>query len=308
MDRLESMSIVVAAADTGSLSGASRRLGIPLATVSRRVSELEEHLNVRLFHRGQRKLVFTDAGSTYAASCRRLLEEVAEAERAAAGEYRAPQGELLISASAVMGRGYVLPIVEQFQRAFPNIRVRLQHTDRIVNLVEEHVDLALRIGELAASSSVTALRVGLIRLTLCASPAYLKRRGVPMKPADLAAHDCVIHEGHPTSHNWLFFAEKTRHTIEVPSRLTVDSGEAAAAAAVAGAGIARVLSHLINDSVKSRSLLKLLEEYEPPPLPVSVVYPSQRHVPLKLRAFLDFAVPRLKKRFGYGQKDAPARE
>ncbi|WP_426435775.1 LysR family transcriptional regulator [Bradyrhizobium genosp. P] len=298
MDRLEAMTILVAAVDTGSLSAASRHLRIPLATVSRRVSELEEHLNVRLLHRGNRKLVLTDIGRSYVAACRRIKEEIAEIERAASGEYRAPQGELIITAPAVLGRSHLLPIVVEFLRAFPDIRMRLQLTDRHANLVEEHVDLAVRIGELPDGSTI-AMRVGAIRLVLCASPAYLKKRGTPKQPVDLAAHDCVIHEGHATSYNWGFFTEETAQTIQVPSHLAVNLGEAAVAAAVAGAGIARVLSYLIDDLVKSRSLVKLLEAYEPPPIPISLIYPSQRQVPLKLRAFLDFSIPRLQQRLGY---------
>jgi DNA-binding transcriptional LysR family regulator len=298
MDRIEAMSILVAAVDTGSLSAASRHLRIPLATVSRRVSELEEHLNVRLLHRGNRKLVLTEAGSAYVTSCRRIMEEIAEVERTASGEYRAPQGELIISAPAVMGRSHVLPIVTEFLRAFPDVRIRLQLTDRYVNLVEEHIDLAVRVGELPDSSMI-ATRVGSIRMVLCASPAYLKRRGVPKKPADLAAHECVIHEGNATSNNWEFATEKTTQTIRVQSRLAVNLGEAEAAAAAEGAGIARVLSYLIDDLVKSGSVVKLLESCEPSPMPVSVVYSSQRQIPLKLRAFLDFSIPRLRKRLGY---------
>ena len=295
MDRLEAMTILLAAVDTGSLSGASRHLRIPLATVSRRVAELEEHLKVRLLHRGHRKVVLTDAGRSYVDSSRRIMEEIAEIERTASGEYRAPQGELIITAPAVLGRTHVLAVVAEFQRAFPDIRVRLQLMDRYVNLVEEHVDVAVRIGELA-NSSMIATRLGLIRRVLCASPAYLKTRGVPKEPADLASHDCVTYD---LANTWEFRRNGATQAIHVPSRLTVNLGEAAVAAAVAGAGISRALSYLIEDLLKSRSLVTLLDSYEPSPMPVSVIFPGQRHVPLKLRAFLDFAVPRLRKRFGY---------
>ena len=295
MDRLEAMTILLAAVDTGSLSGASRHLRIPLATVSRRVAELEEHLKVRLLHRGHRKVVLTDAGRSYVDSSRRIMEEIAEIERTASGEYRAPQGELIITAPAVLGRTHVLAVVAEFQRAFPDIRVRLQLMDRYVNLVEEHVDVAVRIGELADSSMI-ATRLGLIRRVLCASPAYLKTRGVPKEPADLASHDCVTYD---LANTWEFRRNGATQAIHVPSRLTVNLGEAAVAAAVAGAGISRALSYLIEDLLKSRSLVTLLDSYEPSPMPVSVIFPGQRHVPLKLRAFLDFALPRLRKRLGY---------
>jgi DNA-binding transcriptional LysR family regulator len=298
VDRLEAMTILLAAVDTGSLSAASRQLRIPLATVSRRVAELEQHLNIRLLHRGNRKVVLTDAGQDYVGSCRRIIEDLAEIERTASGEYRAPQGELTISLSAVLGRTHVLPILVEFLGKFPDIRARVQFTDRVVNLLEEHVDVAVRIGSLPDSSMI-ATRVGLIRQMLCASPAYLKNRGVPKRPADLTAHDCVAYAGPTTGSNWEFRIEGRSQKIQVPHRLVVNSGEAAVVAAVSGAGISRVLSYLIDDLVKSRALVKLLEAYEPLPLPVNVVYPSQRQVPLKLRAFLDFLVPRLRKRLGH---------
>jgi DNA-binding transcriptional LysR family regulator len=237
----------------------------------------------------------TDAGRSYVDSSRRIMEEIAEIERTASGEYRAPQGELIITAPAVLGRTHVLAVVAEFQRAFPDIRMRLQLMDRYVNLVEEHVDVAVRIGELADSSMI-ATRLGLIRRVVCASPAYLKARGVPKEPADLASHDCVTFD--PAT-PWEFRRNGATQTIDVPSRLAVNLGEVAAAAAVAGAGISRVLSYLIEDLLKSGSLVSLLDAYELSPRPVSIIYPGQRQVPLKLRAFLDFAVPRLRKRFGY---------
>jgi DNA-binding transcriptional LysR family regulator len=298
MDRLEAMTILLAAVDTGSLSAASRQLRIPLATVSRRVSELEEHLQIRLLLRGNRKLTLTDAGRAYVASCRRIVEDIAEAERSAAGEYRAPQGELIISVPlGGLGRSYVMPIVVEFLRTYPDIRMRVQLTDRVVNLLEEHVDLALRLGELP-DSSLIATRVGLIRRVLCASPSYLKAKGVPKTPADLASHDCVTYEGYTAGSNWEFRMEATTQLVQVPSRLVVNSAEAAVVAASAGAGIARVLSYQVDDLVQAESLVVLLEAYEPAPMPVSLIYPSQRQVPLKLRAFLDFLTPRIRERLG----------
>ena len=299
MDRLEAMAILLAAVDTGSLSAASRRLRIPLATVSRRVSELEQHLGIRLLLRGSRKLTLTDAGRDYVESCRRIVEEIAEAERAASGEYRKPQGELVISAPTTMGRTHALPVAVEFLRAHLDIRMRVQLTDRTVNLVEEHVDVALRIGELPDSSMIAA-RVGLIREVLCASPAYLKTRGVPKQPADLASHDGIAHQSqYTTQANWTFQAKGRSHTIQVPSRLVVSTAEAALVAAAGGAGIARVFSYYMVDLPKARELVNLLEAYEPPPVPVHLIYPGQRHVPLKLRAFLDFSIPRLRARLGY---------
>src|SRR5882724_3392190 len=172
MDRLESMSILVTAVEAGSLSAAARRLGTPLATVSRKVSELEAHLKTQLLKRSNRRLTLTDAGRSYVAACRRILEEVSEAERAAAGEYSAPKGDLVITAPIVFGRLHVLPVVTAFLAAYPQVDIRLTLGDRIAHLAEDHIDLAIRIGRLPDSRMV-ATGVGSIRHVVCASPAYL---------------------------------------------------------------------------------------------------------------------------------------
>ena len=295
MDRLEAMTILLAAVDSGSLSKASRQLRIPLATVSRRVAELEAHLKIRLLLRGNRKLTLTDAGRDYVASCRRIVEEIAEVERAAAGEYRKPQGELVVTVPFAFGRSHVVPVVVEFLRAYPDIRVSVLQTDRVVSLVEEHVDLAMRIGSLPDSSMI-ATRVGLIRPILCASPSYLKARGLPEKPADLVAHEGVVYGAYAGGDKWQFLVDGVLQEMLIPWRLKVTTAEAAVAAATVDAGIARVLSYLIVDHMKSGALVSLLERYETEPIPLSLVYPGQRQVPLKLRAFLDFAVPRLRER------------
>jgi DNA-binding transcriptional LysR family regulator len=298
VDRLEAMTILLAAVDTGSLSAASRQLRIPLTTVSRRVSELEEHLHARLLLRGTRKLTLTDAGRDYVASSRRILEEIAEAERTATGEYRAPQGELIISAPQVIGRNHVVPVLAEFLRTYPEIRARIQLSDRITNMPEEHIDLAVRLGELPDSDMV-ATRIGLISRVLCASPAYLKSRGTPAQPDDLITHDCIAYEGYSAADKWTFCSGKASHIVQVPSRFVVNSAEAAIIAAIADAGIVRVLSDQVDDLLKQGTLVRLLQAFEPPPWPASLIYPSQRIVPLKLRAFLDFATPRLRERLGY---------
>ncbi|RVC28693.1 LysR substrate-binding domain-containing protein, partial [Mesorhizobium sp. M7A.F.Ca.CA.004.04.2.1] len=181
MDRLEAMSLFVAAVEAGSLSAASRRFGIPLATVSRKISDLERHLNTRLLNRSTRRLTPTDAGQAYLAACRRILDEVGEAERTAAGEYSAPTGELAITAPVVFGRLHVLPVVTGFLAAYPDVDIRLTLADRITQLVEDHFDLAIRIGQLP-DSSLVAIGVGAIRRVVCASPAYLAEHGTPTTP------------------------------------------------------------------------------------------------------------------------------
>ncbi|TIO06324.1 LysR family transcriptional regulator [Mesorhizobium sp.] len=295
MDRLEAMSLFVAAIEAGSLSAAGRRFGIPLATVSRKVSDLERHLKTRLLNRSTRQLTLTDAGHAYLAACRRILDEVGEAERTAAGEYSTPTGELIITAPIVFGRLHVLPVVTGFLGAYPDVAIRLMLADRITQLTEEHIDLAVRIGELP-DSSLVATRVGSIRRVVCASPAYLAKHGTPDTPRDLVAHSCITFEGLTAPAAWTFAAGKTELAVPIRSRLRVNTAEAAIDAAIAGVGMTRVLSYQITAAVRSGTLCAVLEAFEPQPWPVSLVHVRQGLLPVKLRAFLDFAAPRLKKR------------
>ncbi|HSE11077.1 MAG TPA: LysR family transcriptional regulator, partial [Rudaea sp.] len=261
--------------------------------VSRKISELEAHLKARLLHRSTRSLTLTDAGRAYVAACKRILNDVEEAERAAAGEYSAPKGELVITAPIVYGRMHVLPVVTEFLKAYPDVDVRLQLGDRTVNLFEEPVDLAVRIGELP-DSSLVATRIGSVHQVVCASPAYLAARGRPSRPDEIAVHDCVTFEGLMAPDAWKFSSGKAATSVAIHSRLVVSTAEAAIAAAIAGAGITRVLSYQIADAVRAGALEIVLQDFEPAAWPVSFVYPSQGKLPLKLRAFLDFAAPRLK--------------
>jgi DNA-binding transcriptional LysR family regulator len=295
MDRLESMSILVAAVEAGSLSAAARRLGTPLATVSRKVSELEGHLKARLLNRTSRRLTLTDAGQSYVAACRRILEQVDEAERAASGEFSAPRGELIVTAPIVFGRLHVLPVATEFLAAYPEIKVRLALADRVVNLMEDHVDVALRIGALP-DSSLMATRIGVIRRVVCASPAYFAARGVPKTLADLAAHDCIGFDVLTTAEAWTFKQERSEISVPISARLTVTTAEAVVDAAISGVGIARVLSYQAAQALRDGRLALALVDFEPEPWPVHLVYTGGRMLPLKLRAFLDFAAPRLKAR------------
>lgn len=295
MDRLESMSTLVTAVEAGSLSAAARRLGTPLATVSRKVSELEAHLKTQLLKRSNRRLTLTDAGRSYVAACRRILEEVNEAERAAAGEYSAPKGDLVITAPIVFGRLHVLPIATAFLKAYPDIDIRMMLADRAVNLLEEHVDLAVRLGALP-DSSLVATRIGEIRRVVCASPAYFDERGLPKSPDDLGAHDCITFEGLTSPEVWTFTTGKSDTSFPIHSRLIVNTAEAATDAAVVGVGITRLLSYQVAQALRDGALAVALQEFEPAPWPVNLVYTGGRLLPLKLRAFLDFAAPRLKAR------------
>ncbi|MEI9404392.1 LysR family transcriptional regulator [Mesorhizobium argentiipisi] len=295
MDRLDAMSLFVATAEAGSLSAAARRAGIPLATVSRKLSELEKHLGTRLLNRSTRRLTLTDAGQSYLTACRRILDEVSEAQRMAAGEYSSPTGELVITAPVVFGRLHVLPVITGFLAVYPQVDVRLTLSDRITQLVEEHIDLAVRIGELPDSAMV-AIRVGSIRRIVCASPAYLAMHGTPEKPPELAGHNCITFEGLAAPATWSFGAGKTETTVAVRSRLQVNTAEAAIDAAITGLGLTKVLSYQADAAVRAGALRVVLEPFEPPPWPVSLVHAGQGRLPVKLRAFLDFAAPRLKER------------
>ncbi len=293
MDRLEAMLVFVTAVETGSLSAAGRRLGMPLATVSRKISDLEAHLKTRILIRSTRKLTLTDAGRLYVTACRRILEDVAEVERAAAGEYSAPKGELIVTAPIVFGRLHVLPIALEFLKAYSQINIRMILADRIASLIEEQIDVAIRIGELP-DSSLVATPLGFIRRVVCASPTYFAVRGTPARPSDLRNHDCISFEGLTSPTAWTFATRKAGTSVPIHSRLTITTAEAAIDAAVAGAGITRVLSYQVENAVRSGKLDVVLRDFEPPPWPVSLVFVGQRLLPQKLRAFLDFAAPRLR--------------
>ncbi|MGC1236015.1 MAG: LysR family transcriptional regulator [Xanthobacteraceae bacterium] len=297
MDRLESMSTLLAAVEAGSLSAASRKLGMPLATVSRKVSELEAHLRTRLVNRTSRRLTLTDAGRSYVEACKRILEDISEAERSAAGEYIAPRGDLTITAPIVFGRIHVLPVAIEFLKSYPDVDIRVALADRVVNLHEDDVDLAVRIGDLP-DSSLIATRVGSIHHVVCGSPAYFAERGTPRSPGQLTAHDCITFDGLMSPTTWKFGVGKSTMSVAIHSRLTVNTAEAAIDAATAGIGVTRVLSYQVANALRAHSLVLALRKFEAAPWPVNLVYAGQGLLPLKLRAFLDFAVPRLKTRLG----------
>ena len=302
MDRFEGMSIVLAVAEAGSLSAAARRQKMPLASVSRKVSELEAHLRTKLFNRSSRALVPTDAGLCYIAAAKRILADVAEAERAASGEYTTPRGDLSVSAPVALGRMYLQPVLAEFLAKFPEVDVQLALQDRAANLLEEHVDVALRIGALTqstlADSSLIAVRIGEIRQVMCASPAYLKSRGTPKSPDELLGHDCISYPPLQSPSTWRFNRDKAEYVVPVRSQLVVSNLESASDAARAGIGITVAFSYHVAEAIKSGELTPLLQDFQPPSQPVGFVYSPNRFMPVKLRAFLDFTVPRLRARLG----------
>jgi len=295
MDRLEAMAVFLHAVEGGSLSAAGRRLRMPLATVSRKLSDLEAHLNARLLERSTRRLTLTDAGREYFVACKRILEEVTEAERTVAGEFTEPRGELVITAPIVFGRLHVLPVISDFLRVYPEVDVRLVQGDRIVNLLEDHVDVAVRIGPLP-DSRLTAMNLGAIARVVCASPRYFSKHGVPQSPRDLSGHRCISFEAISAGQSWSFRVEGAEVAVPVRSRLVVNTAEAAIAAAIDGVGVTRVLSYQVHDALGEGTLALALRDYEPPPTPVNLVWAGQQRLPLKLRAFLDYATPRLRER------------
>lgn len=293
MDRLEAMSILLAVVDAGSLSAGARQLKAPLATVSRKVAELERHLGAPLVIRTRRGLSLTEEGRAYVAASRRILDDVETAERDVSGDGLGPRGTLHVTAPIVFGERHVLPQTLAFMQAQPEITVRLALVDQQVSLSEDHVDVAVRIGHLL-DSALIATRVGSVRRVVCASPDYLARRGVPAQPSDLAHHDGISFQGFATAPEWRYRRDSAAFTVEPRPRLSVNTTDAAIQAAVAGIGILRVLSYQVADQLSSGELVELLPDFAPDPLPVHALHRPLDPLPSKIRAFLDWVVPRLR--------------
>ena len=297
MDRLDAMAILVAAVETGSLSGAGRRLGAPLPTISRKIADLEAHLKTQLLVRTTRRLTLTDAGAAYLAACRRILEQVDEAERAAAGEYAAPRGELVVAAPIAFGRLHVLPLVNAFLARFAEIDVRLTLSDRNTQLIDDHIDVAARIGPLP-DSSLVATKVGSVRHVVCASPGFIAAHGAPKSPRDLEGLPGVTFDAFGGGDRWRFRPPGAAAEISaaVRTRLSVSTAEAAIDAAAAGVGVTRVLSYQAAEAVRNGRLMILLADWEGERLDVNLIHAGQGRLPLKTRAFLDMAAPQLRRR------------
>ncbi|MBY3074277.1 LysR family transcriptional regulator [Rhizobium laguerreae] len=295
MDRFDAMSVLLAVVDAGSLSAGARQLRAPLATVSRKVADLEKHLGVPLVLRTRRGLSLTEEGRAFVAASRRILEELDAAERQASGDHGALRGGLHVTAPVAFGERHLLPISLQFLKEQPNINLRLTLVDRQINLADEQVDVALRIGHLTDSALITT-RVGSVRRVICASPEYLARRGVPRQPEDLARHDGISFQGFATAPEWRYRRDGPAFAIEPHPKLAVNTTEAAIQAAMAGIGIIRVLSYQISDQLRSGALQELLTEFAPEPLPVNVMHGPADPLSLKVRCFLDWILPRLRAR------------
>lgn len=288
MDRLRAMSVFVAVANAGSLSGAARQLGEPLTNVSRLLSQLEDHLGLTLVERTTRRMVFTAAGREYLQTCRRILEDLSNIEQSLAGKSQELSGDISVTAPVGLGRLRVLPIVTDFLIRNPKINVRFVMADRIVDLLSEDVDVAVRVGRLK-DSELRASRVGTLRLVACAAPDYLRRCGTPPNVATLAQHDCITFADMPGNFRWVFTSKKHgRQVARVRSRLNVNSADAAVAAAVEGIGIVRVLSYQARAAIEARQLVPVLERFDDAVIPINVVYRAARLDDARVREIVRF--------------------
>lgn len=293
MDRFYQMSVFVAVAETESFAGGARKLGMSPPAVTRAVAALEEELGVKLLNRTTRYVRATDAGQRYLEDARRILAEVQEADEVAAGINSEPRGHLTITAPVLFGKLFVMPSIVGFLERYPDVEVAALFLDRVVNMLEEGVDVGIRIGALP-DSTMRAIRVGQVRRVLCASPDYLARRGIPQTPEDLLQHQLIAASSISPTVEWKFGDDDSNKAVRIKPRLTVTSNDAAIAAAVQHAGITRLLSYQVANELGSGELKVILGEFEPKPLPIHVVHREGRHGSAKIRAFVDFVAQALK--------------
>ena len=293
MDRLESMRIFATVAEAASFAGAARQLSISPPAVTRAIAALEERLGVRLLSRTTRLVRVTEAGARYLEDCRRILAEVAEADESAAGLNTEPRGQLHVTAPVLFGRIFVLPAVTAYLERYPQVSVNALFLDRVVNLLDEGLDVAIRIGELP-DSSLQAIEVGQVRRVVCAAPEYLKRHGRPAVPEELPRHSVILARGVTPALEWKFLRDGSLRPVRVAPRLSVNTNDSAVAAAVAGTGLTRLLSYQVAPQLASGELEIVLAEFEPPPLPIHVVHREGRRASAKVRAFVDLIVEQLR--------------
>jgi DNA-binding transcriptional LysR family regulator len=295
MDRIDAMQAFVAVADLRGFAPAARKLKLSPSAVTRLIAALEERLGARLLQRTTRSVTLTDVGTRYLERARRILADVEEAERAAEGERTRPAGLLVVSAPVGFGRLHVSPLMSAYLRRYGEVSGELRLEDRVVNLVEDGVDLAVRIGHLD-DSTLVARQLGAMRRIVVASPAYLKARGEPKRPEEIAAHD-TIHFG-PGLADWRFVENGRDIRVDIAPRLLTNSADAAVQYASAGGGLTRVLAYQAADAIKRGRLRIVLEKFERPALPINMVYPTSRLLSAKVRTFVDLAVATTDWKFG----------
>lgn len=294
MDRLTAMRVFAAVAEAHGFAAAARLLNMSPPAVTRAVAALEERIGARLLERTTRQVRLTEAGQRFLDDCKRILSEIEEAEASAAGAHTQPRGGIAVTAPVLFGRLHVAPVVLDFVTRFPDVTPRLMLLDRVVDLMEEGFDVAIRIAHLP-DSSLSAVRVGAVRSVICASPDYLAAHGTPQKPVDLARHDAILFSQTTAAQGWPFGPQTQPVTVQPRARLVVNTADVAVAAAIAGHGLTRVLSYQVAREVAAGQLTIVLAEFEPPPFPVHIVHVSGRRASARVRAFVDFAAERLRK-------------
>lgn len=293
MDRFHLINVFVAVVDTNGFAGAARKLSMSPPAVTRAINELELHLGLRLLTRTTRTVRVTDAGERYVQDCRRILADMLEADESVSGMHASPRGPLTISAPVLFGGLYVTPVITEYLARYPDVSASCLFLDRIVSLVDEGVDVAVRIGELP-DSSMQAIRVGQVRRVICASPDYLANNGIPITPDDLHAHTIVSASSVTPNPVWKLVENGETKSVHLEARMTTSTNDSALAAAVAGFGLTRLLSYQVAEHLRNGKLKTVLAEYEPAALPVHVVHREGRQAPQRVRAFIDLAVERLR--------------
>jgi DNA-binding transcriptional LysR family regulator len=293
MDRIQEMEVFIAVADAGSFAGAGGRMRISPPAVTRAIASLEERLGGRLFNRTTRSISLTEAGARFLESARRILADIEEAEKAAVGESAEPHGHLTVTASVTFGRSFLSPVVSAFLNACPRVTASVVLLDRVVNLVEEGFDVAVRIAPMP-DSGLMARRIGEIRRVLVASPDYLARHGQPQVPADLKQHAFIAFTPLLPNREWRYSDARGTNSVSVAPRFEINDAVAAIAGCEAGEGITIALSYMVAEKVHAGRLVTILDAFTPPPVPVHLVHAQSRLVAPKIRAFVDFATPMLR--------------
>ena len=293
MDQLHLIRVFVAVVDTNGFAGAARKLNISPPAVTRAINELESHLGVRLLTRSTRVVRVTEAGARYGEDCRRILAELVEADKSAIGTHGSPHGRLTLTAPVLFGCKFVTPIVTEYLQRYPDVTAACWFLDRVVNMMDEGVDVAVRIGELP-DSSMQAIPVGSVRRVICAAPSYLEQHGVPHTPDDLAAHTIVSATAVTPTPEWRIVEGGEPRVVKVHARMITTTNDSAVAAAMSGFGLTRLLSYQVADLLRDGKLKTVLTEFEPIALPVNLLHREGRHASPKARAFLDLAIERLR--------------
>ena len=293
MDQLHLISVFVAVLDTNGFAGAARKLNISPPAVTRAINELEKHLGVRLLTRTTRVVRVTEAGARYGEDCRRILAELAEADKSASGAHGSPHGRLTITAPVLFGCKFVTPVVTEYLQSYREVAIACWFLDRVVNMMDEGIDVAVRIGDLS-DSSMQAIRVGTVRRVICASPGYLALHGIPQSPEDLAAHTIISASPVTPTPEWKMVDNKVPRLVKLQPRITTTSNDSAVAAAASGFGLTRLLSYQVADQLRDGQLQTVLSEFESAGLPVHLMHREGRHASPKARAFLDLAIERLR--------------